>query len=203
MSEYTQGICQDGAAILRDGQPMTIEEILAALRSGDQQSAEIERLRADRDSQQRLCIDAMLEVDELKQERDQLKEEVLRLGSVIVDHDHERDRLKAAVEALRMQLMVVNDIAGEAIDTKSYDWNVRATNAVNSTYSLLKKTPEHSLAAHDAEVAENAIKALRDWTRPLNTADGVHQVHYLNGAAREKIDMYLGQLRASAEEVKS
>lgn len=29
--EYTQGIRQDGAAILKDGQPMTIEEILAEL----------------------------------------------------------------------------------------------------------------------------------------------------------------------------
>lgn len=35
MSEYTQGICQDGAAILRDGQQMTIEEILEALRERD------------------------------------------------------------------------------------------------------------------------------------------------------------------------
>lgn len=29
--EYTQGICQDGAAILKDGRPMTIEEILSEL----------------------------------------------------------------------------------------------------------------------------------------------------------------------------
>lgn len=28
----TQGICQDGAAILKDGHPMTIEEILADVR---------------------------------------------------------------------------------------------------------------------------------------------------------------------------
>ena len=31
--EYTQGICQDGAAILENGQPLTIEEILERLRS--------------------------------------------------------------------------------------------------------------------------------------------------------------------------
>ena len=31
MSEYTEGICGDGAVILKDGQPMTISEILAAL----------------------------------------------------------------------------------------------------------------------------------------------------------------------------
>lgn len=31
MSEYSQGVCQDGAAILKDGQMMTIEEILREL----------------------------------------------------------------------------------------------------------------------------------------------------------------------------
>ena len=31
MSEYSQGVCQDGAAILKDGQMVTIEEILAEL----------------------------------------------------------------------------------------------------------------------------------------------------------------------------
>ena len=36
MSEYTQGVCQDGAAILRDGKPLTIEEILDGLRHADE-----------------------------------------------------------------------------------------------------------------------------------------------------------------------
>ncbi len=31
VAEYTEGICGDGAAILKDGQPMTISEILATL----------------------------------------------------------------------------------------------------------------------------------------------------------------------------
>lgn len=30
-SEYTEGVCEDGAAILRDGQPITISEVLALL----------------------------------------------------------------------------------------------------------------------------------------------------------------------------
>lgn len=33
MTEYTQGICDDGAAILADGHPITIEKILLALRT--------------------------------------------------------------------------------------------------------------------------------------------------------------------------
>ncbi len=32
MAEYSQGVCQDGAAILKDGEPMAIEEILDQLR---------------------------------------------------------------------------------------------------------------------------------------------------------------------------
>lgn len=31
MVEYTEGVCEDGAAILRDGQMMTISEVLEAL----------------------------------------------------------------------------------------------------------------------------------------------------------------------------
>lgn len=33
MREYSQGICQDGAAILCDGEQITIEEIIARLRA--------------------------------------------------------------------------------------------------------------------------------------------------------------------------
>ncbi|MGO3214807.1 MAG: hypothetical protein ACTIJ4_01755 [Halomonas sp.] len=35
MSEYTQGVCHEGAAILKDGQPLTIEQILEKLRERD------------------------------------------------------------------------------------------------------------------------------------------------------------------------
>ena len=42
MCEYSQGICQDGAAILKDGQPMTIESILAELRKGAGYDKELE-----------------------------------------------------------------------------------------------------------------------------------------------------------------
>ncbi|WP_372374231.1 hypothetical protein ACDI10_09935 [Vreelandella venusta] len=45
MSEYTQGVCRDGAAILKDGQPLTIEQILEALRERDALAAHVERLR--------------------------------------------------------------------------------------------------------------------------------------------------------------
>jgi len=42
MIEFTQGICQDGAAILADGHLMTIEEVLSTLRLCDKLSILIE-----------------------------------------------------------------------------------------------------------------------------------------------------------------
>ncbi len=33
--DYSQGICEDGAAILKDGEKMTIEEIVKELREGN------------------------------------------------------------------------------------------------------------------------------------------------------------------------
>lgn len=35
MSEFTQGVCADGAAILKDGVMLTVEEIIELLRQGD------------------------------------------------------------------------------------------------------------------------------------------------------------------------
>lgn len=39
-NEYSQGVCEDGAVILRNGEVMTIEEIISALK-------ELEALRAE------------------------------------------------------------------------------------------------------------------------------------------------------------
>lgn len=41
--EYSQGVCMDGAAILKDGQMMTIEEILLQLRYSQARIAELEK----------------------------------------------------------------------------------------------------------------------------------------------------------------
>ena len=45
MSEYTQGVCQDGAAILEDGKMLTIEEIFKKLRELSQLQ-EVQRWRS-------------------------------------------------------------------------------------------------------------------------------------------------------------
>lgn len=44
MSEYTQGVCHDGAAILKDGQPLTIEQVIEALRERDALAAHVDRI---------------------------------------------------------------------------------------------------------------------------------------------------------------
>jgi hypothetical protein len=38
--QYTEGLCGDGAAILRDGVPMSVSEILAALNAADNREAQ-------------------------------------------------------------------------------------------------------------------------------------------------------------------
>ncbi len=43
MCEYSQGICQDGAAILKDGQPMSVESIIEELRQGAKQNTELDK----------------------------------------------------------------------------------------------------------------------------------------------------------------
>lgn len=45
MSEYTEGICGDGAAILKDGKPLAISGVLVALNCAEASRAENERLR--------------------------------------------------------------------------------------------------------------------------------------------------------------
>lgn len=72
-SEYSQGICEDGAAILRDGQPMTVEEILDALRDSEKLQAEVERLREHNDELQRYNLGFAESELRFQQERDQLK----------------------------------------------------------------------------------------------------------------------------------
>jgi hypothetical protein len=46
MSEYTQGISMDGAAILKDGETLTIEEILDGLRTGEEAKQALSELKA-------------------------------------------------------------------------------------------------------------------------------------------------------------
>jgi|GEM_PF-2397649 len=66
MSEYTQAVCQDGAAILKDGQMMTIEEIIAHLRAGQNQAETIKRLSNIEESTYKLKAEAVkLFVDNL------------------------------------------------------------------------------------------------------------------------------------------
>ena len=47
MTEYTQGVCMDGAAILKDGEMMTIEEILDGLREIATLKASLPKIKAD------------------------------------------------------------------------------------------------------------------------------------------------------------
>ncbi|CAA2139495.1 hypothetical protein HYPP_01476 [Hyphomicrobium sp. ghe19] len=43
--EYSEGVCSDGAAILRNGEPIAIPDILSALEDRDRLSARVEELQ--------------------------------------------------------------------------------------------------------------------------------------------------------------
>lgn len=102
--------------------------------------------------------------------------------------ERERDQMKASIEVMRMQLMTVNDIAGESMGSKSYDWHVRATAAINKTYDLLRKTPEQHLAEHGAQVIEREI----EW---------LHQNYpHLDGPHLGILQSRANQLRQKAQE---
>ena len=44
MAEFTQGICFDGAAVLKDGKQMTIEEIIRDLKKSDEACDAVENI---------------------------------------------------------------------------------------------------------------------------------------------------------------
>lgn len=102
----------------------------------------------------------------------------------------ERDQLAATVDRLRMQLMTLNDIAGEAMGDKSYDWHARATSATNGTYNLLRDTPEHSLARHDAELLRSFVDTVVpriDAGGPNPIDEDLHHCEYTLYQERERI----------------
>lgn len=102
MSTYTQGVCSDGAAILRDGAPMTIEEILAGLRQAQEW-----RNRAQ--DKTRLWRQAMDERDAAQAEVRELRDRAARL-------ERELSRACQQHEAAAKALWELRDTLGRAPD---------------------------------------------------------------------------------------
>lgn len=96
MSEYTQGVAGDGVAILKDGQPMTIEQILEELRYGQDMDQAASDLSAD-----------------LTHFGQQLKEAQAKLAAIgklsPTDYDDREHLLGAITRILRGQLPAVEE----------------------------------------------------------------------------------------------
>jgi hypothetical protein len=56
MSRFSEGITFDGAAILCDGQPVPIEDVVAGLNERDELEAERDRLRAQVEALKQLIL---------------------------------------------------------------------------------------------------------------------------------------------------
>ena len=63
MNEYSQGVCEDGAAILKNGQPMTVEEIIQSLQ-------ELEKVKAGLDQSQRHISLLVMDKEATRNQRD-------------------------------------------------------------------------------------------------------------------------------------
>ncbi|UTD54965.1 hypothetical protein [Halomonas sp. MS1] len=81
MSEYTQGVCHDGAEILKDGQPLTIEQILEALREREVLIEDRARFPDRPDGVGRM-EKAERELAKVEQERDALAAHVERIAEL-------------------------------------------------------------------------------------------------------------------------
>lgn len=141
--EYTQGICEDGAAILREGQPMTVEEILDALRNSEQLKADVEQLKKGVELRDQQNADLHDMIADIHQERDQLR--VALHGAV----DDFIERISAAKQTIKCE-----DSAGLFV----------SVGAINNGVSHIRKSinePTDCIVAHDAEVIDRAIDHFR------------------------------------------
>ncbi|HBJ28854.1 hypothetical protein, partial [Cobetia sp.] len=150
MSDYTQGVCHDGAAILKDGMPLTIEEILEVLRERDQLD---ELLKA-----------AGIDAQEIKAENQQLRNKRDELNREVGEEIDERDALAAHVVELVK--------GGRALHDELQQWSLTERDPETSAAMAKWRTvvgeqpslsPLYRLAARmKAEALEEAADMARD-----------------------------------------
>lgn len=179
MSEYTQGVCADGAAILKDGQPLSIEQILEALRERDEYHSHLATISEmtgnkgdigaahegvnvvieDLGRHKRMFVAACESLGEIQKT---LGNEIVGIEPQLVKEIvEERDALAAHVErlqeALRESLLLVeNDLvpalegAGE-LDEDIEEWK-----------AAMSESPATSLARRDLLNQADAMERLAD-----------------------------------------
>lgn len=165
MSEYTQGVCHDGAAILKDGQPLSIEQILEGLRerdeyrnhlsaiaemtgNGDDIGAAYEGMNAlveDLSRHKRMFVAACETLGEIQQA---LGNDIVGIEPVLVKElVEDRDALAAHVERLQ--------VAG---DDLREPWHLnrmlgaKTRRRVETWDKARSTTPAASLARRDAKI---------------------------------------------------
>lgn len=156
MSEYTQGVCHDGAAILKDGQPLTIEQILEALQERDAlafskknliqqcQTAEAERdriLNKLRSLNHGDASDSWHWMGDGNDHLDSLTCPILISAEDLKAVFDERDALAAHADQLSKVAEKICTVAPEYLDHLATD----------AAY-VLRNPPAASLAHHDARI---------------------------------------------------
>ncbi|MDR5887520.1 hypothetical protein [Vreelandella janggokensis] len=183
MSEYTQGVCDDGAAILKDGQQLSIEQILEALRERDEYHSHLATISEmtgnkgdigaahegvnvvieDLGRHKRMFVAACESLGEIQKS---LGNEIVGIEPQLVKElVEERDALAAHVErlqeALRGSLLLVeNDLvpalegAGE-LDEDIGEWK-----------AAMYESPATSLARRDAIKQAEALELVKFQSGP-------------------------------------
>ena len=101
MSEYSQGVCEDGAAVLKEGAQLTIEEILAALRRSEQQAAEIASAKGAMKVQSDGYMRLKSENEEQAAEIAEIRETSKHINKIRMKEEAELESYKQALEEIK------------------------------------------------------------------------------------------------------
>lgn len=104
MSKYSQGVCEDGAAILCDGERITVDEVVSRLNSAAELEADAKEYERDAIRMLDVTADwasafcavrdkAVAKHHKATELVDELKDENVRLRSAIADHNAGLDML--------------------------------------------------------------------------------------------------------------
>ncbi|WP_438454970.1 hypothetical protein [Vreelandella venusta] len=129
MSEYTQGVCHDGAAILKDGQPLTIEQILEAFQERDEYR------------------DHLAVIAEMTGNKGDIGAAHEGANAVI----EEREALAAHVERLHCAL---DNVLAEIVS----EFNGSLSKITQEGLRVIDDDPTTSLARRDAQIKANELK---------------------------------------------
>lgn len=167
MSDYTQGVCRDGAAILKDGQPLTIEQILEALREREVLIEDRARFPDRPDGVGRMIEAHIKNKDAATKSANEYAEmwrrRMDKAERQLAKVEQERDALAAHLDQLGYVLVDAKRSAAVIAFPSNYkasDYQAFAKEVIANIEKLSQQTPATSLACRDLTKQSEALVAL-------------------------------------------